>query len=206
MPAPGALAAALTGLLFGLSLIVVIGAQNTYVIRQGIRRLHVPTVVAICAVSDVILIAAGVAGGGAVLAHHHDLLEAARVGGAIFLTVYGVLAARRALRPGRGVDTAATAVSSWGAVAAACLAFTWLNPGVYLDTVVVLGSVANTKPGRQWWFGAGAAAGSVLWFALLGFGARVLGPVFRRPRAWQALDGFVAVVMFVTAIRVALGS
>jgi L-lysine exporter family protein LysE/ArgO len=206
MPAPSVLAAALTGLLFGLSLIVVIGAQNTYVIRQGIRRLHVPTVVSICAVSDVVLIAAGVAGGGAVLEHHHNLLQVARVGGAVFLTGYGVLAARRALGPGRSVDTAATTTSSWGAVAATCLAFTWLNPAVYLDTVVLLGSVANSKPGRQWWFGAGAATASVVWFALLGFGARVLAPAFRRRRSWQMLDGFVAVVMFLTAVRVLLGA
>jgi L-lysine exporter family protein LysE/ArgO len=206
MLAPGALAAAVTGLLFGLSLIVVIGAQNTYVIRQGIQRAHVPTVVGICAVSDVILIAAGVAGGGAVLGHHHDLLTVARIGGAAFLATYGALAGRRTLRPGRGVETVSAAASSWGAVAAACLAFTWLNPAVYLDTVVLLGSVANSKPGRQWWFGGGAALASILWFGALGFGARLLGPVFRRRRAWQVLDAFVAVVMFVTAGRVLLGT
>jgi L-lysine exporter family protein LysE/ArgO len=201
----GALANAIAGLLFGLSLIVAIGAQNTFVLRQGIQRVHVPTVVAICGASDVILIAAGVAGGGALLGHHQGLLLAARVVGATFLLGYGGLAARRSIKPGRGLEDGSTAATSWGAVAAACLAFTWLNPAVYLDTVVLLGSVANARPGRQWWFGGGAALASILWFAALGFGAGLLGPVFRRPGAWRVLDGGVAVVMVLTAGRVLAG-
>ncbi len=143
---PGTVAAALAGLLFGLSLIVAIGAQNTYVIRQGIARAHVPTVVTICAVSDVILIAAGVAGLGAVVGHARGLLLTVRLLGVAFLLGYAALAARRALRPGPGTADGAAATSTWRAVAAACLAFTWLNPAVYLDTVVLLGSVAATRP------------------------------------------------------------
>jgi L-lysine exporter family protein LysE/ArgO len=200
----GTIAAALAGLLFGLSLIVAIGAQNTYVIRQGIARAHVPTVVVICAVSDVILIAAGVAGLGAVVGHARGLLLTVRLLGAAFLLGYAALAARRALRPGRRIADAA-ATSSWPAAAATCLAFTWLNPAVYLDTVVLLGSVAATGP-DPWWFGGGAALASIAWFAGLGFGARLLAPVFRQPRAWRALDVFVAVVMAVTAARVLAGA
>jgi L-lysine exporter family protein LysE/ArgO len=202
---PGTVAAALAGLLFGLSLLVAIGAQNAYVIRQGIARAHVPTVVAICAVSDVILIAAGVAGLGAVVGHAHGLLLTVRLLGAAFLLGYAALAARRALRPGPRVADGSAATSSWPAVAATCLAFTWLNPAVYLDTVVLLGSVAATRP-DPWWFGGGAAVASIAWFAGLGFGARLLAPVFRQHRAWRAMDVFVAVVMTVTAARVLAGA
>lgn len=201
----GTVAAALAGLLFGLSLIAAIGAQNTYVIRQGIARAHVPTVVAICAVSDVILIAAGIAGLGAVVGHARGLLLAVRLLGAAFLLGYAALAARRALRPGPRIADAGAATSSWAAVAATCLAFTWLNPAVYLDTVVLLGSVAATRP-DPWWFGGGAAVASVAWFAGLGFGARLLAPVFRRRGAWRAMDVFVAVVMTATAARVLAGA
>jgi L-lysine exporter family protein LysE/ArgO len=202
---PGAVTVGLAGLQFGLSLIVAIGAQNTYVLRQGIARAHVPTVVVICAVSDVILIAAGVAGLGAVIGHHHGLLLTVRVVGAAFLFGYAALAARRALRPGRKSADGPAATSAWPAVVATCLAFTWLNPAVYLDTVVLLGSVAATGP-DPWWFGGGAAVASIAWFAGLGFGARLLAPVFRQPRAWRALDVFVAVVMAVTAARVLVGA
>ena len=202
---PSTVAAAIAGLLFGLSLIVAIGAQNTYVIRQGIARAHVPTVVTICAVSDVILIAAGVAGLGAVVGHARGLLLIVRLLGAAFLLGYAALAARRALWPGNRIDGDAAATSSWPAVAATCLAFTWLNPAVYLDTVVLLGSVAATRP-DPWWFGGGAAVASIAWFAGLGFGARLVAPVFRQRRAWRALDVFVAVVMTVTAARVLAGA
>jgi L-lysine exporter family protein LysE/ArgO len=202
---PGTVTVGLAGLQFGLSLIVAIGAQNTYVIRQGIARAHVPTVVVICAVSDVILIAAGVAGLGAVVGHAHGLLVTARLLGAAFLLGYAALAARRALRPGRKTADSPATTSSWPAVVATCLAFTWLNPAVYLDTVVLLGSVAATGP-DPWWFGGGAAVASIAWFAGLGFGARLLAPVFRQPRAWRAMDVFVAVVMAVTAARVLVGA
>jgi L-lysine exporter family protein LysE/ArgO len=202
---PGAVTVGLAGLQFGLSLIVAIGAQNTYVIRQGIARAHVPTVVVICAVSDVILIAAGVAGLGAVVGHHHGLLLTVRLLGAAFLLGYAALAARRARRPGRTTAGRPAATSTWPAVVATCLAFTWLNPAVYLDTVVLLGSVAATGP-DPWWFGGGAAVASIAWFAGLGFGARLLAPVFRQPRAWRFMDVFVAVVMAVTAARVLVGA
>lgn len=199
-------AALVAGFVFGLSLIVVIGPQNTYVLGQGVLRHHVPTIVTICSFSDAVLIAAGVGGASAVLAAHQWLLSAVRVAGAAFLFGYGALAARRACRPAVARTGGEAKGSSWTAVAGACLAFTWLNPAVYLDTVVLLGSVANTRPGHQWWFGGGAMVASALWFTGLGFGGRLLEPVFERPRAWQFLDVFVAVVMVGTSLRVLVGA
>ncbi len=194
------------GLVFGLSLIVAIGPQNTYVLRQGVLRHHVATIVTICSFSDAVLIAAGVGGASAVLAGHQWLLSLVRTAGAVFLFGYGALAARRACRPAAARTDAEANGASWTAVAGACLAFTWLNPAVYLDTVVLLGSVANTRSGHQWWFGGGALVASILWFTGLGFGARLLERVFERPRAWQLLDIFVAVVMVGTGLRVLPGS
>jgi L-lysine exporter family protein LysE/ArgO len=184
----------LSGLAFGLSLIVAIGAQNAFVLRQGLRGEHVAMVVAICAVSDALLIALGVAGAGAVLRGAPGLVDAVRIGGAAFLLTYAVLAARRAWRPG-ALQAASGAASGRGAVVAAALALTWLNPHVYLDTVILLGSVAAAHGDARWWFGLGAACGSVLWFTGLGFGARLLRRPFAKPAAWRALDGGVALVM-----------
>ena len=206
MIASGPLSAFISGLVFGLSLIVAIGAQNAFVLRQGALRQHVPTIVAICAVSDAILIAAGVAGAGAALSGRPWLLTSVRALGATALLAYGAFAARRALDRRAASDIGSPPTSSRPAAIAACMAFTWLNPAVYLDTVVLLGSVANTRPGRQWWFGGGATLGSVVWFTALGFGAGLLGPVLKRPRAWRALDCFVAMIMTVTAVRVLLGA
>jgi L-lysine exporter family protein LysE/ArgO len=196
---------ALAGLGTGLSLIVAIGAQNAFVLRQGLRRQHVLLVVAVCALSDLVLILAGVGGVGTLLERFPSALAAVRWLGATFLLGYGLLAARRAvlgghLEPGQGPSLGPRAAL------AACLAFTWLNPHVYLDTVLLLGSVASSHgPQGRWWFGAGAAAGSVLWFSLLGFGARVLTPVFRRPTAWRVLDGVIAAVMLTLAGSLVVG-
>jgi L-lysine exporter family protein LysE/ArgO len=202
----GAWAALVTGLLFGLSLIVAVGPQNAYVLRQGVLREHVATVVSICGFSDAVLIATGVGGAGAVLEGHRWLLSALRAAGATFLFAYGALAAGRALRPSAAHAPGRPAGSSWAGVVGACLAFTWLNPSVYLDTVLLLGTVANAHPGHQWWFGAGATVGSILWFSSVGFGAHPLAPVFERRRAWQVIDVFVALVMFGTGVRVLLGA
>ena len=197
-----ALGAALAGLAFGLSLIVAIGPQNTYVLRRGLQREHVLLIVAVCALSDVALIVAGVGGAGAVLRTRPWLVTVADGGGAAFLLGYGLLAARRAFRPTSTLepDDAAGPISRREALGTS-LAFTWLNPGVYVDTLVVLGPVSHTRAGEHWWFGAGAALGSVLWFLALGAGARLLASLFRRPRAWQVLDSCVALVMAGAAIR-----
>jgi L-lysine exporter family protein LysE/ArgO len=189
------LVAALSGLGFGLSLIVAIGAQNAFVLRQGLRGEHIGLVVAICAISDAILIALGVAGAGALLEGAPALVDAVRIGGAAFLLTYAFLAARRAWRPGALEAAAGGGASTRRAVLLAALALTWLNPHVYLDTVVLLGSVAATHGDARWWFGLGAATGSVLWFTGLGYGARLLRRPFAKPSAWRALDGGVALVM-----------
>ena len=203
---PPALLSALTGLAFGLSLIVAIGAQNAFVLRVGLRRAHVLPVVAVCALSDALLITAGVAGLGALVDRAPVVLTVARVGGAAFLLGYAAVAARRALRPG-AVLTAeddSTPTRVWPVVAT-CLALTWLNPHVYLDTVVLLGSVAGTHGDGRWWFGAGAVVGSLVWFAALGYGARLLRPLFARPGAWRVLDGVIAVVMVLIAVSLLRG-
>ena len=197
-------AASAAGLLLGLSLIVAVGAQNVYLLRQGMLREYVPLVVGICSASDVVLIAAGVAGGGIAIGDRHWLLEVARIGDALFIFGYAALAARRAWRPATVPSGPSRPATSRPAVTAACLAFTWLNPAVYLDNVVLVGSVANASPGRQWWFGGGAAVASIAWFAVLGFGARLLAPVFARPRSWRLLDVFTAVVMVVIGLRILL--
>jgi L-lysine exporter family protein LysE/ArgO len=200
-PASSAL---ISGLLFGLSLIVAIGPQNAFVVRQGALRRHVGIVVAICAASDVVLIAAGVSGTGAALAGRPWLRDLARVGGAAVLVAYAVLAARRALDPPVIERAAVGGRAGRAAAIAACLAFTWLNPAVYLDTIVLLGSVAHTQAPRQWWFGSGAAIGSVVWFCVLAGAARLAHGVLTRPRVWRGVDCFVAVVMTATALRLLL--
>lgn len=200
--------AGLAGLGLGLSLIVAIGAQNAFVLRQGLRREHVLVVVAICALSDLALITVGVGGGGLLFTAAPWLVEVVRWVGAAFLLLYGLFAARRALRRSRLETSDAPhppAASAW-AVAAACLALTWLNPHVYLDTVLLLGTVANTHGDARWAFAAGAGLGSILWFSALGFGARLLAPLFARPIAWRVLDAIIAVVMFVLAISLAVSA
>ena len=195
-----------SGCAFGLSLIVAIGPQNAFVVRQGALRSHVLPVVAICTVSDVVLIAAGVAGAGAALAGRPWLMDGTRVGGAVVLLGYAALSVRRALRPGASTSVAAPSRQDRAAVVAACLAFTWLNPAVYLDTLVLLGSVAQAHASRQWWFGGGAALGSVVWFAALAAAAVSAHSLLTRPSVWRGVDWFVAVVMSVTAVRLLVGT
>ncbi len=195
----------LAGLGLGLSLIIAIGAQNAFVLRQGLRREHVVAVVIICAVSDAVLIALGIWGLGAVIEEADWLLVGVRIAGAAFLTWYGIRSAIRAGRPNTlNTDPGGAPVSTRTAVLTA-LALTWLNPHVYLDTVVLLGSIGATYGDRQWWFAFGAALGSVAWFAALGFGSRMLRPVFAKRRAWRILDGLIAVVMFAIAASLLLG-
>ncbi|RWZ61519.1 amino acid transporter [Labedella populi] len=195
------LLAAVSGFAFGLSLIVAIGAQNVFVLRQGIRREHVTLVVLTCMLSDALLIAVGVAGVGGLIQRVPWLVPVATIGGAAFLIGYAALAARRALRPGVLRSDVRGQRVPWTSVLAGAVAITWLNPHVYLDTVVLLGSIAATNGIDRWWFGAGAVVASVVWFSALGFGARALAPVFARPGAWRWVDGGVAVVMVVIAGR-----
>ncbi|MEU5808678.1 LysE/ArgO family amino acid transporter [Streptomyces sp. HUAS TT3] len=193
----GIITAALAGFGTGLSLIVAIGAQNAFVLRQGVRRQAVLAVVAICALSDAALIALGVAGVGAFVTAWPAALTAVGLAGGTFLVCYGVLAARRVLRPepGAALDTAGAASSSRRRAVLTCLAMTWLNPHVYLDTVLLLGSLAADRGDLRWAFGIGAGLASLIWFAGLGYGARLLSGVLARPRAWRVLDGLVAATM-----------
>jgi L-lysine exporter family protein LysE/ArgO len=189
------LTTALSGFGFGAGLIVAIGAQNAYVMRQGLRREHIGIVVAICVLSDVLLIALGTAGVGAVIAAHPTVLATVTVAGSAVLLWYAATALRRALRPEALVADGSGPASGRGAqVALTALALTWLNPHVYLDTVVLLGSVASTHT-APWAFAAGAMVASVAWFAGLGFGARALRPLFAKPAAWRVFDLCVAGVM-----------
>ena len=190
------LIAAFAGLGFGMSLIVAIGAQNAFVLRQGLRREHVFSIVAICALSDALLILLGILGLGALIAGLPVLLRIIELAGGAFLITYGVLAARRAIKPNKLIADPSGAPLKWGTAAATALALTYLNPHVYLDTVLLLGSVAGTYGADRWWFGIGAATGSVIWFSALGFGARLLKPVFAKAVAWRILDAFIALVMF----------
>jgi L-lysine exporter family protein LysE/ArgO len=191
----------LSGLASGLSLIVAIGAQNAFVLRQGLQRSHVALVIAVCALSDLVLIVLGVAGIGVVIEQAPAVLEVVRWAGAAFLAAYGAFAAWRAVR-GQALGQLGTGQSAgWAAVLGTGLAFTWLNPHVYLDTVLLLGSIASTHgPDGRWWFAAGAGLASVAWFTALGVGARFLAPVFRRRSAWRVLDAIIAVVMVTMAI------
>lgn len=192
----GMTVALLVGFLTSAGLIVAIGAQNAFVLRQGLRREYVAAVVLVCASADALLITSGVLGLGEPLRRYPIAVDIARYAGSAFLLCYGVLAARRAFRPAELV-AADTDRSSLRAVVLTCLGFTFLNPHVYLDTVLLLGSIANQyrAAGEQWWFAVGAVAGSVAWFVGLGWGAHRLAPVFARPRAWRLLDGAITVMM-----------
>ncbi len=186
----------IAGFLAGAALIVAIGAQNAFVLRQGIRREHVAPIVVVCAGADALLIAAGVAGFGALIRSAPSLLTAARYGGALFLLLYGAMAARRALRP-QTMKVDPSVGASLGAAMAACLAFTFLNPHVYLDTVILLGSLASQRPGDgRWAFASGAVAASFAWFLGLGYGARLLAPLFMNPVAWRVLNSLIALIMW----------
>jgi len=219
------LSSLVAGLGLGFSLIIAIGAQNLFVLRQGLRREHVVLVAAICAISDAALIALGVSGIGLVLSAVPWLIDVVRWAGAAFLVVYGLLAARRAWRPsGHTLETEGAAAADPGSVARAadtgstavrvttralpvaltCLALTWLNPHVYLDTVFLLGTVANTHGDERWVFAAGAMAASVIWFFALAVGARYLSRWLSTPRAWRVLDAVIAVVMIGIGVSLVL--
>ena len=174
-------------------------------LRQGLRREHVLPVVAVCAISDAILIAVGVGGLGTLVQLAPWLLVVVRIGGAVFLLAYAVIAARRALRPSKLVTDEQGARSPLWPTVLTVIALTWLNPHVYLDTIVLLGSVAGTHGADRWWFGLGAIVASIAWFSALGFGARLLRPLFARPVSWRVLDAIIAVVMTAIAVSLVVG-
>jgi len=199
-------AAYFTGLFAGLGLIVAIGAQNAFVIRQGLMRRHVFAVATICFLCDAVLIALGVAGLGALIAANRWLTNAAAWGGAAFLILFGLRAVWNGLRSDHKgfaeaeAEAAGKAGQGRRAAIAAALAFSLLNPHVYLDTVVLLGGIGAQYPADdRIWFLAGGATGSLVWFYGIGYGAMVFTPFFRKPLATRLLDGFVAAVMFAVA-------
>lgn len=196
--------ALLQGWLTGAGLIVAIGAQNALVLRQGLMRQHVAPVVALCALSDVVLICLGVFGLGSLIAASPLVLTLFRYGGAAFLLVYAASAARRALAPKAGLQ-AQIGSASLGAVLGSTLAMTYLNPHVYLDTVVLLGTVGAQQPsGDRAAFAAGACVASVMWFSLLGFGAAAVAAPLRRAAVWRGIDAVIALVMACLGLQLLL--
>lgn len=192
--------AAVQGFLVGASLIVAIGAQNAFVLRQGLLRRHVGPIVALCALADAGLIGLGVAGVGGIVQASPDALRLVGYGGAAFLAWYGGLAARNALSP-RELAASAEAQGGLGPALAKVAAFTFLNPHVYLDTVVLVGALSGRFGGMgRWAFGLGAAAASLTWFSALGYGARLVAPLFARQIAWRILDSVIAIVMWAIAL------
>ncbi|GAC02573.1 putative amino acid transporter [Gordonia namibiensis NBRC 108229] len=193
---------AIAGLLTGAGLIVAIGPQNVFVLRQGVARRHTGAIVAACAISDVVLIVAGVAGLGAIVAAHPQVVTVAKLVGGLYVLVLGLLAAKRCLRSNEAIAANAEEAESagrWVAVGTA-LALTWLNPHVYLDTVLTMGAIANGHGNGKWAFAIGACLASILWFTALGGGARRLSHFFASPRAWKILDAVVAVIMIGMAV------
>jgi L-lysine exporter family protein LysE/ArgO len=198
------LTAGLAGFVASAGLIVAIGSQNAFVLRQGLLQRNVGLVVLTCALGDITLILCGVLGVGTLVREWPALMQVLRFGGAAFLAVYGLMAARRAWVGSSALAPAEAAASS-RRVLLACLAFTFLNPHVYLDTTILLGSLSTRYDGMgQWAFAVGACLASVTWFSTLGFGSRLLLPVFKSQRAWRLLDAFVALFMLTLAVLLAL--
>lgn len=196
-----ALGPAIEGFALGAALIIAIGAQNAFVLRQGLIRAHVLPIVAFCALADAVLIVAGALGLGSLISGHERVLGVVSLAGAGFLVTYGVMAARRAWKPGQLLPSEAPAAPLLRTLATVA-AVTLLNPHVYLDTVVLLGSISGRHPmPDRLWFVGGAVLASITWFSALGYGARLLVPVFRRPAAWRVLDAIIALVMWLIGAK-----
>ncbi len=196
--------ALLFGFSLGLSLILAIGAQNAFVLKQGLRGEHVFLVCLICALSDAILILVGVSGFHLLLASFPSLVAVARYGGAAFLFVYGLVSFVNAFKVKQGLQPSTLRGDSAWQVALTCLAFTWLNPHVYLDTVVLLGSISTQFDEQATAFAAGAMSASFVFFFSLGYGARILRPLFAEARAWRVLDFLIGCIMWGIALRLIL--
>ena len=198
-------AAAVAGFALGLSLILAIGAQNAFVLRQGLRREHVFAVCLACALSDAILIVAGVAGFSALSQMAPGFAPLMRWGGAAFLVVYGALSFKAAIGSSEALKPSIEGAGPLGKALASCLALTWLNPHVYLDTFVLLGSVSTQYGGREFAFGSGAATASFTFFFSLGYGAALLRPLFSKPVSWRVLEAVIGLTMWAIALKLILG-
>ncbi len=194
----------IAGLSLGFSLIIAIGSQNAFVLKQGLKKEHVFIVCLLCAVSDSLLIAAGVSGFSAIITRTPWIETVARYGGAIFLASYGTRSFWAAFKTNASLTPADNGNSSLTVVVTTCLAFTWLNPHVYLDTVVLLGAISAQFPGQKVEFTAGAVLASFMFFYALGYGARILTPIFNKPASWKVLDFVIGVVMWSIAISLIL--
>jgi L-lysine exporter family protein LysE/ArgO len=192
--------ALLAGLLTGLSLIVAIGAQNAYVLRMGLSRQHVTLIVAICGISDIVLIVLGVAGVGGVIRSAPVALQILRWVGVVYLCLFAVRSFWRAFHAGVLLPSKADKPTT-SAVVSTTLAFTFLNPHVYLDTVLLLGTIGNQYGHQRWFFALGASISSLLWFSGLGYGARFASRLMSRPGTWRALDCAIGVVMLAVAFK-----
>ena len=198
------LSIALEGFAISLGLIVAIGAQNAFVLRQGLIRSHIFVVCCICAISDATLIAAGVLGVGAWLAEYEQGAFWISMAAIAFLVVYGILRVKSALDP-QAMSISESGEDNLATVVFTTLAFTWLNPHVYLDTLVLLGSASSRYDGpEREFFGIGAALASFIFFFSLGYGARLLSPFMENPKAWRYIDGGIAIVMFTIVLTIAL--
>ena len=194
------------GFSLGLSLILAIGSQNAFVLKQGLKNQNVFVICAVCAISDAVLICLGVAGFGVIVNQFPQIETLARYGGAIFLSVYAVLSFKSALTTDHALENGTDAPSSWLKSVLMCLAFTWLNPHVYLDTVVLLGSISTQYQPNQVEFAVGAITASFVFFFSLGYGARFLAPFFKSPKAWKVLEVLVGVIMLVIAFSLVSGA
>lgn len=193
----------ISGFALSIGLILAIGAQNAFVLRQGLMRRHVLAICMVCAVSDAALITAGVAGFGTLATAVPWLEPFFRYGGALFLFLFGVKSLRAAFGPSHALTTEGTVKSGLGAAMLTVLAITWLNPHVYLDTVVLIGSVSSQYDNKLA-FGAGAASASFVFFFSLGYGARLLAPVFALPRAWQLFELGIGLTMWAIALKLVI--
>jgi len=192
------------GFSLGFSLILAIGAQNAFVLKQGLKLEYVFLVSLICALSDAVLILIGISGFHVLVSKFPELVMIARYGGAVFLFIYGLLSFRTAWRSKHKLMPSEIKSGSWISTALTCLAFTWLNPHVYLDTVVLLGSVSSQFSGEIEFFAAGATSASFIFFFSLGYGARLLRPIFERARSWQILEVLIGIIMWTIAAKLVL--
>uniref|UniRef100_UPI003CF0D598 LysE/ArgO family amino acid transporter n=1 Tax=Candidatus Planktophila dulcis TaxID=1884914 RepID=UPI003CF0D598 len=194
--------ALITGFFTGLSLIVAIGAQNAFVIKQGLLRSHVTLVVFVCAISDALLIIVGTGGLGRIIQSKPDLLNIIRWFGVIYLTWFGIKSVRAAFR-NETLTASDKSAESWKKVLVTVLAMTYLNPHVYLDTVIFVGSLANQFESQRWYFALGACIASGVWFSAIGYGARSAAHLMSKPIFWRILESVIAAIMFTLAITLA---
>ena len=194
-----------SGFSLGLSLILAIGAQNAFVLKQGIKKQHVFLVCIICALSDAVLIFAGVSGFGYVVERYQVIKTAALWGGFVFLSIYGLRSLYSAFSASHTLTSGDEEARGAAKTALLTLAFTWLNPHVYLDTALLLGSVSTKFGERAGLFGVGAMCASFAFFFSLGYGARFLAPLFKKPAAWKILEFFVGVTMITLGAMLVIG-